>query len=178
MPWLPHPAKGLHLRKNPSRQGKIPMSQRHRARSIAAVLLVSTCLDCELPAAGTGFVRGDVNESGAIELTDAILSLQFLFQGNADAVRCADAGDSDDDGFLGIADAIFSLSHLFRGESAPPTPFPDCGEDPTADELGCAAGKVCGAEGELTFLGISLAAEGVYFVIDRSGSFVGAGKFD
>lgn len=148
------------------------MRQRHRARSIIAVLLVTLCLRGELPAAGTGFVRGDVDESGALELTDAILSLQFLFQGNADAVRCADAGDSDDDGSLGIADAIFTLSHLFRGGSPPPPPFPDCGEDPTEDELGCAAGKVCGAGSELTFLGITLAAEGMYFVIDRSGGFL------
>lgn len=155
---------------------EIPLSRHRRAVSIAAVLLLSSHLDNELPAADTGFIRGDVDESGALEITDAILTLQFLFHGRAEAVRCADAADADDDGSLGLADAIAGLSYLFSGGSTPAPPFPACGEDPTADELGCAAGRACRRGGELTFLGISVAAEGLYFVVDRSGTFAGEGK--
>jgi hypothetical protein len=85
------------------------------------------------------FRRGDADENGKTELTDAVALLRHLFQG-ADA-PCEDASDADDDGGLGLTDAVVILRWLFQGEPPPPAPGPlDCGEDPTADGLrGCSA---------------------------------------
>lgn len=82
-----------------------------------------------------GFIRGDVNEDGGLDIADAIATLAFLFSG--DAASCLDAVDSNDDGMTNIADAIFTLDFLFSGGSAPPAPYPSEGPDPTADSLGC-----------------------------------------
>jgi hypothetical protein len=131
-----------------------------------------------LPGAGAAraasFVRGDTNETGKLEITDAILTLQYLFQGKGDAVRCLDAADTDDDGAVGLPDAILGLTYLFRAGREPPGPFPACGTDQSADELDCAANGACATE-SITFFDITLEADGVFWVVDRSGTFAGNG---
>ncbi len=82
------------------------------------------------------FLRCDANRDGAISLADAILALQYLFGGAS--ATCEDAMDSNDDGAISLVDAIYCLGYLFQGAMPPPPPFPDAGEDPTEDELGCA----------------------------------------
>jgi hypothetical protein len=47
----------------------------------------------------------------------------------------ADACDTNDDGRFDIADAVYILSYVFDGGPPPPPPFPDCGIDPTPDDL-------------------------------------------
>jgi hypothetical protein len=56
---------------------------------------------------------------------------------------CLDAADANDDGRIRLDDGIYPLACLFRGSSAPATPFPACGGDPTADALGCLAFERC-----------------------------------
>jgi len=80
------------------------------------------------------FRRSDANGDGDINLTDAVFLLGYLFLGSTPP-PCLDAADTDDSGNLGITDAIGSLNYLFLGSAAPPAPFPDCGPDPTSDEL-------------------------------------------
>ncbi|HLU47922.1 MAG TPA: hypothetical protein VK116_07550, partial [Planctomycetota bacterium] len=88
-------------------------------------------------ATGPIFLRGDADASGALNLTDAIRILTFLFVGNVE-VSCLDAADSDDSGALNLTDGIFVLNYLFVGLSpAPPPPFPECGPDPTDDSTAC-----------------------------------------
>ncbi|MDE0739763.1 MAG: choice-of-anchor D domain-containing protein [Planctomycetota bacterium] len=87
---------------------------------------------------GAQFVRGDANGDGGIDISDPTHTLRYLFLGGRDST-CADAADANDDGSVTLADVIYSLNYSFRGDSAPPTPFPDCGLDGTADELGCLA---------------------------------------
>jgi hypothetical protein len=82
------------------------------------------------------FVRGDASFDGMINITDAIVLLEFLFQGGL-AFECEDAADADDDGVLVITDAIYILSSLFLGGPPPREPYPDDGFDPTEDALGC-----------------------------------------
>jgi hypothetical protein len=97
------------------------------------------------PPPGTRFVRGDADSSGAINLTDAVRVLNFLFTGGP-APACLDAADADDSGVLAITDAIRILGWLFTGGLPPLPPSPsagdyspaDCGLDPTADGLDCA----------------------------------------
>jgi hypothetical protein len=94
--------------------------------------------------AGVRFVRGDADQSGVIDITDAVRILSFLFTGGA-APACRDAADADDSGSLAITDAIRILGWLFTGGHPPPAPSPrtgnyspsDCGLDPTADLLDC-----------------------------------------
>jgi hypothetical protein len=93
----------------------------------------------------SGFVRGDSNSSGVIDLTDGVVTLNFLFTGGPAPV-CVDAADTDDNGQLVISDAVITFSYLFTGGAAPVTPSPsmtayapgDCGPDSTDDLLDCA----------------------------------------
>ncbi len=96
----------------------------------AAILAVGSA-----PTTGPVFRRGDIDQNGAIEITDAINLLAFLFQGGG-TPRCQDAGDADDSGSIDITDAVNLLGYLFLGAEAPPAPGPEvCGVDPTDDPL-------------------------------------------
>lgn len=87
------------------------------------------------PQRGNLFWRGDSNGDGAINITDAVSILAFLFTGGVEP-GCKDAADANDDGSLNITDAIFVLGYLFLGGEGPPAPgFHVCGADPTADQL-------------------------------------------
>ena len=107
----------------------------------------SDCSDaasCQEPA-GERFVRGDANSDGAINLTDGVVPLLYLFSGGAEPA-CMDSADANDTGNIEITDAIILFSWLFTGGVAPQPPSPtspgypgsDCGEDRTDDALGCA----------------------------------------
>ena len=80
------------------------------------------------------FLRGDTNRDGAIDISDPILTLVFLF-GAADPLRCPDAADADDDGELNITDAIRSLQLLFLGGKPLPAPYPLPGRDVSPDSF-------------------------------------------
>jgi len=82
------------------------------------------------------FLRGDADLGGTVLLTDAIVILDYLFRAGARPL-CADAADADDDGRVGLTDAIVVLNHLFRGAGPLPAPFPEAGQDPTGDGIGC-----------------------------------------
>ena len=104
---------------------------------------------------GPRFVRGDVDSSGSINLTDGVAVLNYLFLGAA-APSCLDAGDFDDSGGVDLAinDAIGVFNWLFIGGEGPAPPAPakaaitesDCGVDPTPDDgIGCEdSSPVCG----------------------------------
>jgi hypothetical protein len=96
--------------------------------------------DCR-PASGL-FRRGESDGDGALQLTDAVLTLKYLFRAGA-RPTCLDAADADDSGAIQITDAILTLNHLFLGGQGLPGPFGSCGTDATADELGCAAFPAC-----------------------------------
>lgn len=87
-------------------------------------------------AHGADFVRGDVDGSGTVALSDAIHLLGALYTPGS-SISCWDAADVDDDGALTIGDPVTLLTYLFTGGSAPSAPFPFAGPDPTADAIGC-----------------------------------------
>lgn len=91
------------------------------------------------------FRRGDANDDGTIDVSDAIRILGFLFLGD-DAPPCPDAADATDEGELSMSAAVYVLSFLFQGGPRLPPPFPDCGEDATEDPLGGCEGRAgaCG----------------------------------
>jgi hypothetical protein len=82
------------------------------------------------------FRRGDANLDDAIDISDPLTVLRYLFLGGAD-LPCADAADGDDSGTLNLSDPIYVLGYLFNGGLEPPPPFAGLGEDPTPDELRC-----------------------------------------
>jgi len=81
------------------------------------------------------FLRGDSNQSGTVDLSDAVALLEYLFLGG-DLV-CEDFGDANDNGVLDISDAVYLFGYLFLGSPPPPPPLAEPGEDPTDDELSC-----------------------------------------
>ena len=91
---------------------------------------------------GPTFLRGDPNGDGAIDISDTVAILSYLFEGLS--LSCIDAADIGDNGQVNIADAVAIVSYLFRGGSPPQPPFPDCGLDPTDDSIAeCVPVGVC-----------------------------------
>ena len=104
------------------------------------------------------FVRGHVDEDGTVNLSDGVQVFRYLFQGDPEP-PCLDAADADDSGLLNLTDGIHILSFLFQGGPPPGTPYPACGSDTSADELGCGRFTACAAESALRVIGRTLDAE-------------------
>jgi len=80
------------------------------------------------------FVRGETNEDGTIDLSDAIGIIQDFFLGEPAKAPCRDALDTDDSGVLDLTDGIYLLTYLFLSGTPPKPPHPDAGFDPTPDD--------------------------------------------
>jgi len=93
------------------------------------------------PGASETFIRADVNDDATINIADAVAALNYLFSGGP--ATCIDAVDTNDDGQANVADGVYLLAYLFSGGSAPPSPHPGCGADPTSDPLDCATYTSC-----------------------------------
>ncbi len=77
------------------------------------------------------FIRGDIDADGFVSFADVVRWMEgppFL---------CDDAADANDDGLLTDLDSAYIWDYIFVGGNEPPSPFPDCGLDPTTDALGC-----------------------------------------
>lgn len=88
------------------------------------------------------FVRGDSNDDGGVDLSDAVHALRYLFLAGS-RPGCLDSADTDDSGSVDITDAIYLLNHLFLGGPDPVEPFAGCGGDSTEDDLTCASFAGC-----------------------------------
>jgi hypothetical protein len=83
------------------------------------------------------FIRGDMNRDGAVDISDPVGILGFLFLGTAPPA-CQDAADATDDGEVDIADPVFILLRLFQDASGSlPQPYPGPGFDATEDAFVC-----------------------------------------
>jgi hypothetical protein len=85
------------------------------------------------------FMRGDANMDRVVDISDPVLSLEFLFLGTT-VPPCDDALDANDDGELDIADPVYLLAYLVLGAPEPPPPYREFGPDVTEDQLGCKEG--------------------------------------
>ena len=88
------------------------------------------------------FLRGDSNADGKRNITDAVLTLQLLFGGEA-APSCTKSADSNDDSKLNLTDVVYLLNFFFSGGPSPGDPFEACGIDPTEDDLTCESYAAC-----------------------------------
>jgi hypothetical protein len=83
------------------------------------------------------FLRGDSNDDGKADMSDAVTILWYLFLG-IPMNDCKDAADVNDDGMVDISDPVRLLYYYFIGAERPPDPFGTCGVDPTTvDPLDC-----------------------------------------
>lgn len=63
-------------------------------------------------------MRGDANLDAAIDISDGVFILNFLFLGG-DGPACADIANANSDGQVDMSDAVFLFSYLFLGGPAP-----------------------------------------------------------
>ena len=109
--------------------------------SLTALLLTTAAVPAN--AQSIRFVRGDADANGTVDLTDAIVTLNAIFQGQGELI-CMDAADANDDGVVDVSDAVKTLLFKFLGGDIIPDPGADsCGSDPTADGLGCESFPPC-----------------------------------
>jgi len=114
---------------------------------------IAPCGGCEPRDPHGLFVRGDADGDGSLTLGDAIRILLYCFgfpgrepcrsQGG-ERCCCYDIYDVNDSGDIDLGDVIYLIRYLFVGGMQPADPFPECGEDPTADSLRC-EGMFCTA---------------------------------
>ncbi len=78
---------------------------------------------------GPIFRRGDANADGSVDVSDAVMVLQYLFEGAV--LTCIDSADIGDNGSVNIADPVGIVGFLFGGGAPPAEPYPACGIDPT-----------------------------------------------
>lgn len=120
----------------------VPFALLHKTDSGDVVECCSAEITAIVPPCDQEFIRCDNNRDGACNIADAVFLLSLLFSGGA-TCSCDDACDCNDDGSINIADAIFKLGFLFSGAGPIPSPFPQCGPDPTPDNLDCQAFPPC-----------------------------------
>jgi len=91
-------------------------------------------LEITISAESKLFIRGDVNHNHLLNITDVILILRYLF--STEVLKCLDPADVDDTGMIDLSDVIALAEYLFDTGIPPAVPFPNPGQDPTADFLG------------------------------------------
>ena len=120
------------------------LTNRKSSRAVAAACLAAALAGAAAPLeSAQRFRRGDVNADAALDISDALRLLGFLYIGIPNRLGCEDAADANDDGELNIADPVRTLTYLFGGGPELPAPFAGCGDDATVDALGCESYDIC-----------------------------------
>jgi hypothetical protein len=94
--------------------------------TISALLLLTGLIAAGQP--DTHFRRGDVNQDTAVDLSDALAGLGWIFSGGPEPA-CVDTVDTNDDGLVDITDPIALLAGAFNGGPPPAPPGPSV-DDP------------------------------------------------
>ncbi|MBN1443388.1 MAG: family 10 glycosylhydrolase [Planctomycetes bacterium] len=105
-------------------------------------VVIADAVRFELISGEPSFIRGDANQDGRADISDAVAILGYLFLGSAEP-DCFSALDADDSGHLVLTDAVYVLNRLFLGGAPIPDPHPECGADPSPDGLSCGAFAPC-----------------------------------
>jgi len=120
----------------------------------AFICFLFFCMTISVYGADSPFLRGDINDDGAVELSDVICTLTYLFGNPGDSCKktsCEDSLDVNDNGTINLSDPIYLLSYLFAGGQSPRMPFETgCGSDPTEDKLTCQEYLSCPQENTFT----------------------------
>ena len=130
----PSGVTAIELRDDLSDPGFVPIDL--IASDVAGVDMITTGVAGALEVlALPSFLRGDVNQNGAVTLSDATLLLAQLFQGVP--MPCPAAADFDGSGSTLIDDAIAIVGFLFDSGAPPPPPYPLCGTPASPSPLPC-----------------------------------------
>ena len=103
------------------------------------VCVKQVCWTCKLSV--PSFFRGDFNNDGSRDLSDAIGGLNYLFVTGVEP-GCLAAADSNDDGVLDVSDPTYLLAYQFTG-GPPPAGGMGCSVDETEDNLSCDDNGLC-----------------------------------
>ena len=103
----------------------------------------SPALDGNPEPAPVPFRRGDANSDGAVDVSDPVAILGFLYLGSPEDLPCKRGADSNDSGNLDMADAVHLLNFLFIGGPPPAEPFPGCARDLGSSALSCDSYTAC-----------------------------------
>ncbi|MEM7234969.1 MAG: hypothetical protein AAF517_22510, partial [Planctomycetota bacterium] len=117
-------------------------NQQADPKGAVAAEIITWLMGSDAPPEGTPFLRGDADSSSAINITDGIFILNFLFLGGPDP-ECRAAADADDSSAVNITDGIFVLNFLFLGGPNPPAPYPDCAAQDGLPEEQCPSFAGC-----------------------------------
>lgn len=93
---------------------------------ISTLLLALTLLTPTPSLACDIFLRGDADTNNAIDISDPIFILSYLFTENKQP-QCPEALDANGDNQTNLSDAVYLLNYLFIGGPQPPEPFPNPG---------------------------------------------------
>lgn len=162
-PFLYDPAEGNLLGEYVSCSGRLPTERNDMfsedSEGRGTHMLIANDCTAEWGESGAGgvvvqirfgrserdsFLRGDCNDNGAVDISDAVCILNWLFA-TREEPACVAATNTNGDGVADISDATYLLSHLFQGGPPPVAPYPECGPGPLEadDELGCANPRNC-----------------------------------
>jgi len=134
------PAHSVRVRYTPDDKGDDSCVLRVISNAIDEPIVEMQLTGTGLPARPV-FRRGDVDDNGNVEVTDAIRILGYLFLGG-DRPSCMETADADNNGNIELTDGIRILGYLFLGGDPPPPPGPDdCGRDP--DPIGSPLDNGC-----------------------------------
>lgn len=86
------------------------------------------------------FLRGDVNQDGQVNIQDATVLLNLIYNDEYEP-SCLESADVNNDGKILLGDAIQIINYSACGMIPPANPFPSCGMDAdsvgTQKNLGC-----------------------------------------
>lgn len=83
------------------------------------------------------FRRGDCNDDGGVNVSDAIMIANLLFAQGTRPPGCLLACDVNGSDAIGITDAVYLLNYLFQGGPEPAAPWPRCGPVPENPAYPC-----------------------------------------
>ncbi len=96
------------------------------------------------PAPAVPFRRGDSNADAAMDLSDAVAILGYLFLADPRSLACEESADADGNEELEVSDPVSLLDYLFLAGPPPPAPFVSCGPATPGGKLSCLAFPPCG----------------------------------
>lgn len=79
------------------------------------------------PCTTPDFIRGNANGDAAVDVSDGVYLLGYLFQSGPAPIPTEAAADVNDDGGVDVSDSIYLLNFLFVFGPPPPAPFPNPG---------------------------------------------------
>ncbi len=83
------------------------------------------------------FIRADTDNDGKVNITDGVVTLNWLFQGDGGELPCKEAADVNKDGMINLSDPVATFSFLFGAGDDPKPPYPECGTVSAEGSLGC-----------------------------------------